>query len=52
MERIKTWADSNREKLWFCIALNLIMLLFCLALMRPEFDSNDDMNISPLSSIN
>ena len=46
MERIKTWADSNREKLWFCIALNLIMLLFCLALMRPEFDSNDDMNIA------
>ena len=46
MERIKTWADSNREKLWFCIALNLIVLLFCLALMRPEFDSNDDMNIA------
>ena len=46
MERIKSWADRNRGKLWFCIALNLIMLLFYLAVMRPEFDSNDDLNIA------
>ncbi len=46
MERIRAWADRNRGKLWFCLALNILMLLVYLALMRPEFDSNDDLNIA------
>lgn len=46
MERVREWVDRNRGKLWFCLALNLVMLLFYLAVMRPEFDSNDDLNIA------
>lgn len=46
MERLKTWAGRNRTRLWFCLLLNLLMLLFYLAVMRPEFDSNDDLNIA------
>ncbi|HCI74199.1 MAG TPA: hypothetical protein DHV42_06645 [Lachnospiraceae bacterium] len=46
MKTIAAWVGRNREKVWFAACVNLLMLAFCLIVMRPEFDSNDDFNIA------
>ncbi len=46
MRSVVDWYDRNRRSIWLCIVLNLLLLLIYLLLMRPVFDSNDDMNIA------
>lgn len=46
MRSVADWYDRNRKSIWLCIVLNLLLLLIYLLLMRPVFDSNDDMNIA------
>ncbi len=38
--------EKNRRKVWFALCLNLIMMALYLLIMRPKFDSNDDMNLA------
>ena len=46
MMRIREWTDRNRKKFWFCLLLNVLLLFVYLLIMRPAFDSNDDLNIA------
>lgn len=38
--------DRLRGNLFVCMAVNLLLLAFLLLIMRPVFDSNDDINIA------
>ena len=46
MKAVWEWIAGNRKKVWFAVCVNLLMMLFFLAVMRPVFDSNDDFNIA------
>ncbi len=46
MEAFVQWVGRHRTKLWFAVLVNLILLGIYLLLMRPVFDSNDDLNIA------
>lgn len=46
MRAVWEWICRNRKSVWFAVCVNLLMLAFCLIVMRPEFDSNDDFNIA------
>lgn len=46
MKTVAQWLERNRGKVWFAVCVNLLMLVLCLLLMRPVFDSNDDFNIA------
>lgn len=46
MSAVWEWIAGNRKRVWFAVFVNLLMLGFCLIVMRPVFDSNDDFNIA------
>lgn len=45
MNRAGNWIEKNREKVWFSIFINALILLVYLFLFRPVYETNDDMGI-------
>ena len=46
MKKIESWTDRNAGKIWFSCLLNLLVLLGMFLLLRPAFETNDDISIS------
>ena len=46
MRTFAQWMENNRKKVWFSLGLNIIAAVVYILIMRPEFDSNDDMNLA------
>lgn len=46
MRTASTWLGKHREKLWFCIAVNLMVLAGLLLIFRPAYETNDDMGLA------
>ena len=45
---MKTWIKKNKEKLWFSLVVNLIVLAILLLIYRPAYETNDDIAISTM----
>lgn len=46
MRGLESIIIRNRKKLWFCVLATLVLFLLYLLLMRPVFDTNDDLNVA------
>ncbi len=46
MKEIRTWLDRNAGKVWFSCLFNLAVLAGMLLLLRPAFETNDDISIA------
>lgn len=46
MNAIGQFLGRNRKKLWFSVLVTMILFLFYLLIMRPVFETNDDLNVA------
>ena len=46
MKNVRNWLDGKAGKIWFSCLLNLAVLAGMLLLLRPAFETNDDISIS------
>ena len=46
MKNVRNWLDGKAGKVWFSCLLNLAVLAGMLLLLRPAFETNDDISIS------
>lgn len=50
MKRIGLWIDENKDKFWFSILLNVIVLGILMIIFCPVYDKNDDTAILGIAS--
>lgn len=50
MKKINLWIEKNKDKLWFSILLNIIILSFLLLIFGPVYEENDDTAILGIAS--
>ncbi|MDO4323077.1 MAG: hypothetical protein Q4C61_11165 [Lachnospiraceae bacterium] len=48
MNRVSTWIEENREKLWFSFLLNALFFTGLLLAFRPVYETNDDVGIASM----
>lgn len=46
MSVLEGFFSSGRKKAWFCFLATLVLFLFYLLVMRPVFDTNDDLSVA------
>ena len=46
MSALEEFLSRKRSTLWFCILASALLFLFYFVVMRPVFDTNDDLNVA------
>ncbi len=50
MKYLGAWMGKYRKKVWFALGLNLVVMVALFLVMRPYFETNDDITISGIAN--